>query len=547
MIYYSELQCLVNNKAANLFIYQYKIEFNYHYDQLIIYLKDIKSIRKKSNKIIEISGDEIFILNINDNNLFNTTYNVCLTLWKSYIFRALEIYELKSGTDEKESSVLQKVDYTLSIDKVLELYDIYQLNSSFNCIIDKIYFKCRSTIKNVGIKLYSEGRIYVTKDKIFFMSHENGKLYHICIPFYRIGSIDLETGVETRIILKGKQSTFILAGEKKQMLAVYAHCLDKKWPPDSYKEEYNLINSNYKSGKESYFSFSSLRSDFFYITQDSMIFIKSQKLYDHIEREISDFQRTLLWQLLSHSLYQKYYMEQNNYYMNSLEKSKYLDANILDMIEKDLYRSLPDNPKFQEEFMINSLRNVLMAYAAHNEKIGYCQSMNIICAILLLYMDEVSAFYTMMAICERMMAQCYSLNVSGAIIHQKTFSRILKAELPHIHKKLKDINLPIKVIVVSWFMCLFIDCFEDSIFLKILDLFFLKGPCILHSTAIALLSLMEDEIMQSNDIFKITSLIKGEIKIPLDGLITQMQKFPLHDFDYYYTYEAMRYIQSLNS
>lgn len=453
--------------------------------------------------------------------------------------------ELKD-TNIDERNITSLYERARSKDKVLEINDIYQLNSTFNCKIDQYYFKCRCTIKNASLKLYSEGMIYVTQDLIYFMSHANGKLYNICIPFYSIGDVDLETGAETRIILKSKYSNFILAGERKQMIAVYAHCLDKtEISPDSSNNEYNLINNNYKLSNDSYYSFSNIKKDFFYVTQDSMIFIRSQKLYDHIKGDFPDNQRALLWQLLSHSFYQKNLMEQNNYYKQSLEKSKNLDPNILDMIEKDLYRSLPNNPKFQDELMINSLRNVLLAYAAHNERVGYCQSMNIICAALLLYMDDVSAFYTMIAICDRIMAQCYSEKVSGTVIHINTFSKLLKNELPHIHEKLKKIKVPIKVIAISWFMCLFIDCFDDNIYLKILDLFFLKGPLILHSTAIALLSLMEEEIMQSNDVFKITSLIKGETVFPLDNLIEQIHKFPLHEFEYYYTSETMKYIQSL--
>ena len=41
------------------------------------------------------------------------------------------------------------------------------------------------------------------------------------------------------------------------------------------------------------------------------------------------------------------------------------------MIERDLYRTFPDNSNFDNEDGIQSLRNVLVAYSLRNANVGY--------------------------------------------------------------------------------------------------------------------------------------------------------------------------------
>jgi hypothetical protein len=87
------------------------------------------------------------------------------------------------------------------------------------------------------------------------------------------------------------------------------------------------------------------------------------------------------------------------------------DHSHVKQIDLDVARTYPEHPYFQRAEGLQSLRRVLMAYAAHNPDIGYCQSMNYVAGLLLLVLDRnpENAFWVMCALIEGVLLNCLSV------------------------------------------------------------------------------------------------------------------------------------------
>jgi len=66
--------------------------------------------------------------------------------------------------------------------------------------------------------------------------------------------------------------------------------------------------------------------------------------------------------------------------------------------------------------------------------------MNIVTAMLLLYMSEEEAFWTLTAICEDISPDYYSKQLLGSIVDQQIFAKLVHENLPEVDKHLTKVR-----------------------------------------------------------------------------------------------------------
>eukprot|EP01103_Thecamoeba_quadrilineata_P000195 TRINITY_DN1015_c0_g1_i4.p1 TRINITY_DN1015_c0_g1~~TRINITY_DN1015_c0_g1_i4.p1 ORF type:complete len:513 (+),score=78.68 TRINITY_DN1015_c0_g1_i4:1237-2775(+) len=248
---------------------------------------------------------------------------------------------------------------------------------------------------------------------------------------------------------------------------------------------------------------------YFKYKEQGISFVRTESLRNFIRvYGIPNQYRGELWMQFSGSIFRK---DMNNgYYEDLVEKFRGKQSLSTEEIERDIRRSFPNHPFYQKEAGLSSLRNVLTAFSWHNPSIGYCQSMNIVSALLLLFMDESSAFWTLCSLCDHFLPGYYTKTMVGSTIDQQVFNTLFKQYLPDLHEHLSAICPPdeLTVMVLPWFLCLFINILPLETSLQVLDSFFYEGVTVLFQIGLSLFLTRKDDIFNMSSAEEICTMVK---------------------------------------
>ncbi|GAA6000472.1 uncharacterized protein JCM10292_001531 [Rhodotorula paludigena] len=170
-----------------------------------------------------------------------------------------------------------------------------------------------------------------------------------------------------------------------------------------------------------------------------------------------------------------------------------------DDIEKDLHRSLPEYPAYQDTKGIDTMRRVLTAYAWSNPALGYCQAMNLVAASFLIYMSEEQCFWCLTVLCDRLLPGYYSPSMYGTVLDQRVFEHLVQRCLPFLHEHFVRADIQLSVASLPWFLSLYISSMPMVFAFRIIDCFFLMGPKVLFQVGLAILKLNGPELLETTD------------------------------------------------
>ena len=198
-------------------------------------------------------------------------------------------------------------------------------------------------------------------------------------------------------------------------------------------------------------------------------------------------------------------------------------------IERDLHRTFPENVHFKtptaveptsptgriETPLVSSLRRVLHAFALNAPRIGYCQSLNFLAGLLLLFLPEEKSFWMLHILTTQHLPGTHEISLEGANVDLWVLMLALKESMPSIWEKVGgEVNTtttrlpPISLCTTSWFMSLFIGTLPMESVLRVWDILFYEGSCTLFRVAIGIFKLGEQEIRDVSDPIEIFQVVQ---------------------------------------
>jgi hypothetical protein len=221
--------------------------------------------------------------------------------------------------------------------------------------------------------------------------------------------------------------------------------------------------------------------------------------------------RGKVWYLLSGAPKLKTTASQLEQYPSLLSQLPSLEGSqISGDIDKDLMRTFPDLIREDDEVALLTLRRVLMAYAIRNPTVGYCQSMNYICALLLFHMEEEKAFWVFTALLEDILPNNYYVpSLIGGRVDQQVFQSCVASKLPRVFAVFRSTNTLLEPIICPWFFCLYINVLPIYTVCRVWDCLFWEGSIVLFRIGIAMMKCKSLKIQEANDFISIYGVLKS--------------------------------------
>lgn len=207
-------------------------------------------------------------------------------------------------------------------------------------------------------------------------------------------------------------------------------------------------------------------------------------------------------------------------YKDIVEATKEVHNKDTEVIERDLNRTFPDNKFFNLSVLeadddslqncelpaILALRRVLVAIAHYLPHVGYCQSLNFLAGLLLLFMNEERAFWMLVIMMERIIPKVHAANLEGVHTDQGVLMMCIREYIPKlwaiIGKSYDGTALPddkiltrlplVSLVTSSWFMSVFVGILPIESVLRIWDIIWYEGSKTIFRVSLTICRLCMD-------------------------------------------------------
>jgi len=279
-------------------------------------------------------------------------------------------------------------------------------------------------------------------------------------------------------------------------------------------------------------------------------YLSSDKLKKLVRKGIPDSSRGEVWMDISGASKKK--AASPGLYKSLVDASASgCSPDAMAQIELDLPRTFPEHVQFRggaETPVMLSLRRVLMAYASRNKVVGYCQGMNFIVGVMLLFVDEEKAFWLLCSLLEDILPpDYYTHDLSGCNVDLRVLKQMLLKRHAKLMKRCEEAGLGVEFFGLEWFIAIFSKTFPVETMLRVWDCIFLEGDKILFRVGLGIIEDNEKKLLAIKEPHELFQAVQGLGRTELDadnllkvGFGLRMKRSQVEDLRQHYREEVRR-------
>eukprot|EP00066_Takifugu_rubripes_P012039 XP_011601305.1 PREDICTED: TBC1 domain family member 12-like isoform X1 [Takifugu rubripes] len=170
----------------------------------------------------------------------------------------------------------------------------------------------------------------------------------------------------------------------------------------------------------------------------------------------------------------------------------------LDLIKLDISRTFPSLFIFQKGGPYHDLlHSVLGAYTCYRPDIGYVQGMSFIAAVLILNLEEAEAFITFANLLNKPCQMVFfRVDHEMMLKYFEAFEVFFQENLPQLFSHFQSNNLTPDLYLIDWIFTLYSKSLPLDVACRVWDVFCRDGEESLFRTALGILRLFEDVLLQ---------------------------------------------------
>ncbi|XP_029638480.1 TBC1 domain family member 1 isoform X2 [Octopus sinensis] len=208
----------------------------------------------------------------------------------------------------------------------------------------------------------------------------------------------------------------------------------------------------------------------------------------------------------------------------------------------DLGRTFPKHPYFRTQLGPGQLAlfNLLKAYSLIDQEVGYCQGLSFIAGMLLIHMDEESAFHILKYLMFNMgLRNQFRPSMTALQIKLYQLTRLIHDNHRDLYEHFEEHEIVPTLYAAPWFLTIFASQFPLGFVSRVFDLIFLQGIDSIFKVALILLGDHKQLIMHCESFESIVEFLKTTL--PSMGLV-QMERIINQAFEVDYSKQLHAYV-----